>query len=174
MIIKEINSRKTGLYKIKNFLLRTKMAILLNQELYLDRQMPILRLKYTGMKQLRTIYRENKGRIWILCSMILMDQQILKTIIIQVRTFTDQMARDLTTVILKVIEFPQGREGIEVPSKIWEGRCSSRLISPFTTIIKKMCLSLKTKVINDCVLSRDLLLWVSLLNFYNYWIKQWS
>lgn len=50
--------------------------------------------------------------------MILMDQQILKTIIIQVRTFTDQMARDLTTVILKAIEFPQGREGIEVPSKI--------------------------------------------------------
>ncbi len=71
------------------------------------------------MRQLRTIYKKNKEKIWIWCSMISMVHQIKFPKWIQQRTFIKVMDRD-KIIKLKEIGFQQGKDAIEVHRIIWE------------------------------------------------------
>jgi len=124
--IKNQNRNKSGVCRGKKFWVRARTVNLQSQELSRDKQTLILRSRCIEMRQSRIIYKENKEKIWILCSMTSMAHRQHK--IIQQRISIILMGRDQTIEQREETDYLQERGAIEVLNRIWEEECPKILI----------------------------------------------
>ena len=124
--IRNQNRNKSGVCRGKKFWVRARTVNLQSQELSLDKQTLILRLRCIEMRQSRIIYRESREKTWILCSTTSMAHRPHK--IIQQRISIIPMGKDLTIEQRVETDYRLERDAIEVLNRIWEEECPRILI----------------------------------------------